>query len=116
MSSYSNTSPGAQPHTFRAPRQAETLGIRFSSTITTEESEAPPSETTCTIRQSEGSSPQEARRSLIPKETQDILPIKILSPEEAEADYQKQLTLLRQQTIEYLKDSEATEEVSVSKT
>lgn len=44
------------------------------------------------------------------EETPDIMPERILSPEEAEADYQAQLALLRQQTAEYEASQQAAKE------
>lgn len=40
-------------------------------------------------------------RSMSPEETPDIVPERILSGEEAEQDYQKQLALLAQQNAKY---------------
>ncbi|GAB0146995.1 hypothetical protein EsHS_00007378 [Epichloe bromicola] len=44
------------------------------------------------------------------EETPDIMPDRILSPEEAEADYQAQLALLCQQTAEYEASQQAAKE------
>ncbi|QPG95357.1 hypothetical protein C2857_000260 [Epichloe festucae Fl1] len=67
------------------------------------------SETTKTGQQ-ETAARGSSRREMSDEETPDIMPDRTLSPEEAEADYQAQLALLRQQTAEYEASQQAAKE------
>ncbi|KJZ73730.1 hypothetical protein HIM_06848 [Hirsutella minnesotensis 3608] len=108
MSSKSEAEQTSQLDAARVPESDQTAGTGSSRALDAEgPKEDNQKQQTRPQRQEAESRNQDAGRLLdlgeggSDEETEDIMPQRILSPEEAEADYQMQLALLRQQTLEY---------------